>query len=158
MGIMLRFISWLDQQLVKIKPSPLISHRQERLNTFDCDGVVFINEEVGGVYPGRADIIITGRSFEEAPETKEMLHARGIYNRVFFNRTKFDNKTRVGSGLHKAETIKRLQKLGYTVMCHFEDDEVQADVIRKNCPNVTVVMLVHELTNKENVRHLRTTQ
>lgn len=123
------------------------------INTFDIDGVVSISDRVGGVHPGPYDIIITGRSYEEIPETRRMLSARGIYNRVFFNRTKFDEKTREGSGLHKAHTIQRLEKLGYAVMCHFEDDEIQARVIRENCPNVTVVMLVHDLTNKENVRH-----
>lgn len=123
------------------------------INTFDIDGVVSISDEIGGVHPGPYDIIITGRSYEEIPETRRMLSARGIYNRVFFNRTKFDEKTREGSGLHKAHTIQRLQKLGYIIMCHFEDDEIQARVIRENCPNVTVVMLVHDLTNKENVRH-----
>jgi len=155
MGIIWNFVSWFDYQLAKIKPSPSRSERRLRLNTFDIDGVIFVNEEVGGVHPGPYDIIITGRSFEEVPETREMLRARGIYNRVFFNRAKFVNKTREGSGLHKAETIQRLQRLGYNIMCHFEDDEVQAEVIRKNCPNVTVVMLVHSLTNKENVRHKR---
>jgi hypothetical protein len=114
---------------------------------------VCINKEVGGIHPGPDDIIITGRSFEEVRETKRMLLARGITNRVFFNRAKFDEKTRESSGLHKAETIKKLQKRGYTIMCHFEDDEIQAAVIRRECPGVAVVMVVHDLTNKENVRH-----
>lgn len=148
-------ISWFDYQLAKVKPSPSRFDRQKNINTFDCDGVIFINEEVGGVHPGPYDIIITGRSFEEVPETREMLRNRSIYNRVFFNRVKFDDKTRKGSGLHKAETIKRLQKLGYSIGAHFEDDEIQAEIIRKHCPDITVVMLVHSLTNKENVRHPR---
>ena len=124
MGIIWKFLSWVDYKLAKVKPSPAKTDRRHRLNTFDCDGVIFINDEVGGVHPGPYDIIITGRSFEEIPETKEMLRSRGIYNRVFFNRCKFDDKTRASSGLHKAETIKRLEKLGYFIMCHFEDDEI----------------------------------
>ena len=151
MGMIERLAAWIDKKLVTAYPQK--TERQKSLNTFDIDGVIYLNERVGGVHPGPQDVIITGRSYEEAVETKEMLRSRGIYNRVFFNRTKFDQKTRVSSGFHKAETIQRLQRLGYTVMCHFEDDDVQAEVIRKNCPNVTVVMLVHDLTNKENVRH-----
>jgi hypothetical protein len=126
-----------------------------QINTYDIDGCIFINEWAGGIHPGPHDIIVTGRSFEEFPETVEMLHERGIRNRVFFNRTKFADKTRHGSGLHKAETIKRLEGMGYTVKCHFEDDEIQAAVIREHCPNIKIVMIVHDLTNKENVRHLR---
>ena len=153
-----KLLSWFDYKLAKIKPSPSRSERRLRLNTFDIDGVIFLNEDVGGVHPGPYDIIITGRSFEEAPETREMLRDRGIYNRVFFNRVKFVNKTRIGSGFHKAETIKRLQKLGYKIGVHFEDDEIQAEVIRQKCTDVTVVMLIHNLTSKENVRHKRKNQ
>lgn len=127
--------------------------RKYQINTFDIDGVIYINKEVGGIHPGPYDVIITGRSYEEMPETYRMLHGREIFNRVFFNRARFDKKTRESSGLHKAKTIKRLQRRGYKIMCHFEDDEIQAAVIRKECPNVTVVMVVHDLTNKENVRH-----
>ena len=155
MGMIWNMVSWFDYQLAKVKPSPSRFERRKNINTFDCDGVIFINEEVGGVHPGPYDIIITGRSFEEVPETREMLRNRGIYNRVFFNRAKFEAKTRKGSGLHKAETIKRLQKLGYSIGVHFEDDETQAEIIRKHCPDITVVMIVHNLTNKENVRHQR---
>lgn len=151
--MILNFLFWLDYKMAKVKPSPANFERRKRLNTFDIDGVVCINFEVGGVHPGPHDIIITGRSYEEIPETRKMLHSRGIFNRVFFNRTPFDQKTREGSGIHKAETIKRLQRLGYTIMCHFEDDEIQAEVIRKNCPTITVVMVIHDLTTKENVRH-----
>jgi hypothetical protein len=153
MKVLWQLLSWFDYKLAKIKPSPTRAERRLRLNTFDIDGVIFLNEDVGGVHPGPYDIIITGRSFEEVPETRAMLRARGIYNRVFFNRTRFVDKTREGSGLHKAETIKRLQKLGYKIGVHFEDDTTQARIIKKHCPDVTIVMLVHDLTPKENVRH-----
>lgn len=126
---------------------------QKRINTFDIDGVVHINKEVGGVHPGPNDIIITGRSFEEAPETNAMLTKRGINNRVIYNPLQYDQKTRQASGEHKARSIKSLQQMGYTVMCHFEDDEVQAKVITEECPEVHVVMIVHDLTEKENKRN-----
>lgn len=123
------------------------------MNSFDIDGVIYINKDVGGVYPGAGDVIITGRSFEEQPETERMLHARGIYNKVYYNPLRFEEKTRASSGSHKAFTLLRLLSEGHDIKCHFEDDEVQAAVIQRYCPRVTVVMLQHSLTEKENVRH-----
>lgn|SRR5574343_210598 len=124
-----------------------------RISTFDIDGVIFISPEVGGVHPGPNDVIITGRSFEEQPETERMLHRRGIYNNVLYNPLPFDQKTRETSGHHKARCIKGLQDVGYEVVCHYDDDEIQAAIIREECPGVNLVMLVHDLTEKENVRH-----
>ena len=137
----------------KIPKKTFNVHQGGRINTYDCDGVVFINKDVVGVYPGPRDIIITGRSFEEKPETEAMLFERRIFNLVIYNNLKYDEKTRGSSGEHKAMTIKSLQRAGYTVVAHYEDDEVQAKVITEACPEVHVVMLVHDLTNKENCRH-----
>jgi hypothetical protein len=128
------------------------------INTFDCDGVVAIEintpfKRIIGLRPEPNDIIITGRSFEERPETERMLAKRSINNRVCYSGLRFEEKTRQASGEHKARTIKQLQAEGYTVVCHFEDDEVQAKVIRNDCPEVHVILLVHDLTEKENVRH-----
>lgn len=123
-------------------------------NTFDIDGVIFINREIGGVYPGPNDIIITGRSIEEAPETKRMLAARGIRNEVFYNCIPFIEKNRTNSGRHKGTILNMLIRNGYKIGAHFEDDEVQAVEIKLICTSVPVILLVHELTNKENVRRL----
>jgi hypothetical protein len=128
-----------------------------RVNTYDIDGCVYINDEIGGIYPGPYDFLITGRSFEEYDETIAMLSDRQITNRVFFNPAKFADKTRQGSGRHKALIIKMLQQEGYQVMGHFDDDEIQAEIIRELCPEIKVIMIVHDLTEKENVRHLRGT-
>lgn len=121
--------------------------------TFDIDGVIFINKEIGGVLPRDGDFIITGRSFEEKEETERMLLSYGITNRVFYNQLPFDKKTRESSGIHKANTIKLIQNSGIKVLCHFEDDEIQSAAIKKEHPDLPIVMLVHDLTNKENVRH-----
>ena len=59
------------------------------INTFDIDGVITV-----GLYPGPDDVIITGRSYEEAPETYAMLRSKGINNPVYFNPLPFDKKTR----------------------------------------------------------------
>lgn len=122
--------------------------------SWDCDGVIFINKDIRGLRPEPNDIIITGRSFEEKPETEAMLAKRCIMNRVFYNPLKYEEKTRESAGQHKARTINELKSAGYNVIAHWEDDEVQANVIRKECPDVHVIMVVHDLTEKENVRHL----
>ena len=85
--------------------------------------------------------------------TKYMLAKRGITNKVMFNDLPFDEKTRESSGEHKANCIKALFSAGYVVTAHFEDDDVQANVIRKECPDVPVIMIVHDLTEKENKRN-----
>jgi predicted urease superfamily metal-dependent hydrolase len=124
------------------------------INSFDCDGVITV-----GIYPGQSDIIITGRSFIEEPETKEMLQKRGINNRVYFNPLPFNQKTRVSSGEHKGNTIVRLYKEeDIEVKYHFEDDEIQKakieEIIAENGLNTKVILVMHDLTEKENVRHI----
>lgn len=124
------------------------------MNTYDIDGVIYLGPGLVGVYPGPNDVIITGRSYEEAPETIKMLVSRGIDNRVLFNPIPFDEKTRESSGVHKARAIKGLVSSGYPVQIHFEDDPIQASIIRKEVPSVHVVLLDHDLVEKENVRHI----
>lgn len=125
------------------------------ISSFDLDGVIYMGPKLGGVYPGPKDIIITGRSFEERPETEAMLVSKGILNLVFFNPLKFDEKTRESSGQHKAWTLNQLKNNSKMLSpsIHFEDDEIQAAIIEAKCPWVKVVRLVHNLTEKENVRH-----
>lgn len=124
------------------------------MNTFDIDGVIYIRKGLMGVRPGPDDIIITGRSFEEEPETRQMLHEAGINNPVFFNPLKFDQKSREASGVHKANTLNRLKDDGFNIEIHFEDDPIQITEIKRLCPWINIVHLSHDLTNKENMRHV----
>jgi len=124
------------------------------MNSFDIDGVIYIRKGLMGVRPGPNDIIITGRSFEEKPETEAMLLDAGIYNKVFYNPLTFDEKSRESSGRHKAKVISQLLEDGYELQIHFEDDPIQIEQIRKYCPSVAIVHLDHDLTYKENVRHV----
>lgn len=122
------------------------------INTFDIDGVIFMGD-YNGVYPSKDDIIITGRSIEEWDETSAMLKSKGIDNEVFMNPTNFAQKTREGSGVHKATIIKFIeQDRGVKVGIHFEDDPIQIREISKRCPEVKIVHLVHTLVEKENKR------
>lgn len=122
------------------------------INSFDIDGVIYMGK-YGGVFPGPHDIIITGRSNEESRETKEMLAYKGITNKVYMNPTPFAAKTREDSGRHKGQTLFYLEQIGMRFGIHFEDDPIQAEIIRKMMPHINVVLLQHELVEKENVRH-----
>lgn len=129
------------------------SNMSKITNSFDIDGVITV-----GLYPGPNDVLITGRSYEEAPETYAMLRSKGIHNAVFFNKLPFDKKGRKSSGTHKGYTIKELIQAGVNIKVHFEDDEVQKAEIGRvlDCygiKGVTVVHIVHDLTEKENVRN-----
>ena len=121
-------------------------------NSFDIDGVIFM-DKFNGVYPGLNDVIITGRSKEEKTETEVMLKSKGITNKVYYNKLPFNKKTRESSGHHKAQTLLYLEKMGMRFGIHYEDDPVQAAIIRKMMPHINVVLLQHDLVEKENVRH-----
>jgi len=123
------------------------------INSFDIDGVIFFGQDLGGVYPGPHDIIITGRSFEEKPETEAMLLSKGIKNEVFYNPLTFDQKTRITSGVHKGCVLLNLLNTGFKIGIHFEDDPIQIEQIIKIVPQIRIVHLVHNLVEKENVRH-----
>lgn len=125
-----------------------------RINSFDIDGVIYLGEGVEGLRPNKDDVIITGRSVDESPETLQYLHSRGIFNRVYFNPIPFDDKTRASSGVHKAHTLNKLLNLGINIVCHFEDDPIQLAQIRAICPSVFAVHVnTNGLVELENVRH-----
>lgn len=123
------------------------------INTYDIDGVIFINNEFEGLTPTPKDIIITGRSFEEEKQTRRILAERDISNTVYFNKLKFDQKSRLSSGIHKGEVLNMLKEQGIVVGIHFEDDEIQVEEIKKIAPWVNVIHINHTLTEKENVWH-----
>lgn len=129
-------------------------HERGHLNSWDIDGVIFMGKGYRGLKPAPRDIIITGRSWEEETETTAMLRHFGIlHNKIYFNPLPFDQKTRESSGEHKAKVLNTLKGYGENVEIHFEDDPVQAKIIRALAPHVQVVEIVHNLVEKENVRH-----
>ena len=120
----------------------------KEVNGFDCDGVLTV-----GIRPTSDDFIITGRSYEETTETYQWLDKHKITNVVYFNDRRFNDKTRESSGLFKAESIKFLLDNEIKIVNFFEDDEIQKAIIEDQCPWVNVIHVVHNLTEKENVRH-----
>ncbi|SRR6266550_460147 len=116
------------------------------MNSYDIDGVIWLGKDCEGIYPGPRDVIITGRSWQEAEETVDMLNLRDIHNEIYFNSTRLLEKTRRDSGEHKANTIKWFkERLNKEIRIHFDDDPLQAAIIRERCPWVTVIELKQDL-------------
>lgn len=122
------------------------------MQSFDIDGVIFIDGRISGVRPYINDIIVTGRSFEEKEETERMLQSKGLGNKVFYNPLKFDDKTRVSSGVHKGITLRSLIARGFDITAHYEDDEIQIAEIEKYV-DIPIIHIKHNLTEKENRRN-----
>lgn len=127
-----------------------------RVSSFDIDGVINMGPDLPGLKPQPFDVIITGRSYEEGPETFRLLESKNIVSRVFMNKVKFDDKTRESSGEHKANTINELIESGLDIVCHYEDDPVQAAIIEEKTP-VPVFLVTpvkgEPIVELENVRH-----
>jgi hypothetical protein len=125
-----------------------------KVNGFDIDGVIHLGNGVCGVRPGPNDVIITGRSHEEEPETLAFLRKHGITNDVYFNPIPFKTKSRETSGIHKARTLRWLKEIKtIDVQFFFEDDKVQKAEIEKDWQG-KVIHVSHDFTEKENIRHL----
>lgn len=135
---------------------------RRRIASYDIDGVIFLGvDQIDGLTPGPHDVIITGRSFEESSETYQYLDSRGILNMVCFNNLEFDQKSRSSSGHHKAQTIREINEgedwkdFGSKIVIHYEDDPIQAEIIRSY--GIEGLFVVHVNTNGminlENKRH-----
>ena len=125
-----------------------------KVNGFDIDGVLNLGNGKCGIRPGPEDVIITGRSHEEEPETMIFLKRHGINNIVHFNKVPFAAKSRQQSGIHKAHTLQWLREIkGIEVEFFYEDDEIQKAEIEKACDWVKVIHVCHDFTPKENMRH-----
>jgi len=117
------------------------------VNSFDFDGVIYFGGDNIGTRPSEGDIIITGRSFQERQKTEVWCQKFNIKNQIFFSPVPEHLKTREISGFHKALTLRELQKT-MIIALHFEDDPIQKAIIEAMVPEVKVVHLVHELTEK----------
>ena len=125
------------------------------IKSYDCDGVISLDELGVGVRPSSPDdVIITGRSIDEKESTDAWLKKHGISNTVHFQVCPWEEKTRESSGKHKANTINAINAIGeLKIHIHYEDDEVQAEQVRKYAPDVKVIMVNHDnLIEMENVR------
>ena len=124
------------------------------IRTYDIDGVLCMDGWLGMRPASQYDLIITGRSVDEEKETRDFLFFNGIQNEVYFNNVPFDQKTRTSSGHHKATVLNKLLRQGKDIVVHYEDDPLQAEIIRDKTP-VEVILVQHSLINKENVKRDR---
>lgn len=113
------------------------------INAFDFDGVISL-----GINPGPKDVIISGRSFEEASYVNKILKDRGIYNAVYFNTMFKEGRKRADSGKHKAHILSTLMSNGVVIDKFFEDDEIQIKEIKKVHPGLPVVHIKSNLVEK----------
>lgn len=100
---------------------------------YDIDGVI-----TKGIRPERDAVIVSGRSWQEAPETYKMLHDRGIFNAVYFNPIPFEGKTLDNGAMWKAIMVD--------LMCideFYEDDVRQAQLIKLKNPE-TIIHLIEK--------------
>lgn len=94
---------------------------------YDIDGVISL-----GICPQpKNSVIITGRSYEEAKETFELLQSQNIICPVYMSPWPISAKTREKSGQWKAEMIRRLN-----VGRFFEDDPIQFNIIKNMCQDL----------------------
>jgi hypothetical protein len=126
---------------------PPWAFNMQTISIFDFDGVIYFGDNQPGVRPGPDDILITGRSFQEREKTEAWCKKFGITNQIFFSQVPEKLKTREISGYHKAITLRELLKT-YSINLFFEDDPIQKEIIEAMVPDVRVVHLVHELTEK----------
>lgn len=117
-----------------------------KINGFDFDGVVSL-----GITPGENDVIISGRCFDEAPYVNKILRDRGIMNAVYLNPIAYKyrgDKTKAArtiSGEHKADVIAALEYNRVIIDKFFEDDELQASIIKKRHKKVNIVLVKSNL-------------
>lgn len=121
-----------------------------KICSFDIDGVIFNGPNIPGIIPGRNDVIITGRSIEEQAETEAMLRSRNISNEVYYNLCKFNDKSREKAGQHKANTLNTLD----FVFIHYEDDPLQAEIIKRDWRTGHVILMNNPLVPFGNRRQL----
>ncbi len=117
-----------------------------RINSYDFDGVIYI-PGFKGLIPRKEDIIVSGRVSDERPFVEGILQSLEIQVEcIYLQKLELKSRTRATSGFHKASILNALgpDRIGL----HFEDDQLQADIIKSICPWLNVVMIVHNLTEK----------
>jgi len=107
------------------------------INVYDFDGVTSI-----GVTPRIGDIIVTGRCFDECDVVFNYLKNYGLQDKipVYFNPIQYATRgqgtdfSRTKSGQHKARIVKSLIENGVSIGYFFEDDPIQAAIIKEENP------------------------
>ena len=125
---------------------------RREITSWDFDGVL----REGNCTPGEYDIVITGRTIEEAHIVYDRLEELGLMPMpVYFNPIHLKDRknhcdfARCKSGIHKASIIKLLKDNGVNIVEHHEDDPIQADYIAEAYPEIRLVMYPFSHENNE---------
>ena len=115
-----------------------------KINTFDFDGVIYMGPDHTGLRPCKDDIIITGRPIGESKFVYDILYERGINNSIYFNPIPREDPeySREASGIWKAKVLDQL-KQQYIIGLHYEDDEIQSEIIHQHHPDIKIVHIQH---------------
>jgi hypothetical protein len=101
------------------------------MKAYDIDGVI-----TKGIVPEKDAIIITGRSFEEAPETYKYLHDKGIFNAVYFLPKPFIEKDLDLAGKWKGVMTHLTDTTEF-----YEDNPIQATLINLANPECIIHLI-----------------
>ena len=98
---------------------------------YDFDDVI-----TSGITPVRDSVIITGRSFEEAPEVNYYLKEKGIFNPVYYSPHRVGDTLPKNSAKWKVRMLKLLK-----VDTFYEDDIEQIEIIEECLPNLEIIQI-----------------
>ena len=102
------------------------------MNSYDIDGVL-----TKGIKPEEPCIIVSGRLNKFTEETKRQMKELKINPLIrIFLRPFGEPADRIAAGYWKSAIISM-----FNIEKHYEDDPVQIDIIKKNCPNVNVIIV-----------------
>lgn len=129
--------------------SMLTPRFRRKVNMFDFDGVTR-----EGANPGEYDIVVTGRTFEEAHIVYAELIKRDILVPVYFNPIHLKDRgaqsiaARKCSGNHKANIISMLKANDVNIGYFHEDDPIQLNCIQAAHPDVMIVKYPYNSENE----------
>lgn len=115
--------------------------RPKVVNTYEIEALKkIVDPSLINVTSG---IIITSRSFEDAPEIRRLLIGLGISSdiQVYYNPSVREHVSTKTSSEHKANIIKMLQNIGYEHGIHF--DHIRDDILalKELLPEISCVLM-----------------
>ena len=114
------------------------------IKSYDFDGVIYSPSYLELMIrpTSNDDVIITGRTYEEAYLVLPWLKNKDIYCNVFFNPISLSENNRELSALHKVNIINKLLKNQFKLIGHYEDDPFQYDILKQKLPDDFPIILV----------------
>lgn len=115
--------------------------RPKIVNTYEIEALQkIVDPSLINVTSG---IIITSRSFEDAPEIRRLLINLGISSdiQVYYNPTVREHVSSKTSSDHKVNIIKMLQNIGYEHGIHFDCNREDITSMKELMPDISCVLM-----------------